>query len=379
MAEIEQRYTFSVLRERLRQHAGPVLNFALGQPSKSLPATVSRLVEENPSQVLRSAHPDEVGEFIESAMAFLERVYGVEVRPTQILPVPGGRAAMTILAAGLLEPGDGVLVTEPGYPAFARVADQHHARVHAAILDPNRSFLPDLESIAADDLASIRLVAINCPNNPTGAVLNADTVAAMTTGLAAGVTLFNDATYGPLVYRQQPTSLLDRAVSGDTGLAVLELHSLAKLFALGPLSTSFLAGTEPLVERLRHYSDFAWSPISALHLQAATLCLQEAQYLEEVREELAADLDRLRTTLIEVGFEPYPTPAGIYVLTRTPKRIGDRSPDTAEEAAGVLLDDFGIAVASWDLPPHRYLRFTALGRRQDLEALASLKNELRLG
>ena len=378
MAEIEQRYSFSVLRERLRQHAGPVLNFALGQLSKDLPVTVSRLVEESPSLVLRSANRDEVGEFTDSAAAYLQRVYDVEVLPTQILPMPGGRAAMTMLAASVLEPGDGVLVTEPGYPAFARVVSQHHASVHAAVLDPNRSFLPALEGLAAGDLASIRLVALNCPNNPTGVVLSADTVTAVTAGLAADTILFNDATYGPLVYGQQPISLLDSAVTRGRELAVLELHSLAKLFALGPLSMSFLVGTGSLVERLRQYCDFAWSPLSALRLQVATLCLQETRYLEEVRGDLETRLDRLRATLIEVGFEPYPTPAGIYVLTSTPETIGERSPNTAQEVADILLDDFGIAVASWDRPPNRYLRFAALCRPEDLAALASLKNELRL-
>jgi aspartate/methionine/tyrosine aminotransferase len=222
------------------------------------------------------------------------------------------------------------------------------------------------------------MVALNCPNNPTGAVLNADTVMAATAGVAADATLFNDATYGPLVYGQQPTSLLDSAVTRNAELPVLELHSLAKLFALGPLSTSFLVGTGSLVERLRQYSDFSWSPLSALHLRVAALCWRESRYLEEVRGDLEARLDRLRATLIEVGLEPYSTPAGIYVLTRTPERIGKHRPDTAQQAADVLLDDFGIAVASWDMPPNRYLRFTALCRPEDLEALANLKSELQL-
>lgn len=380
MAEIQQRYSFSLLRERLRRHSGPaVLNFALGQLAQDLPSTVSHLLEGNPSLILRSASPEEIGEFADSAVAYLSRVYGVGTSSTQILPVPGGRAAMTMLAASLLEPGNGVLVTEPGYPAFARIASQHHASVHAAVLDPGRSFLPDLERLSDEDLASIRLVALNCPNNPTGALLVADTVTAATGGLAGDAIVFNDATYGPLVYDRQPTSLLADGIFEGAERPVLELHSLAKLFALGPLSTSFLVGTRELIERLHHYSDFAGSPLSALHLQVATLCLREAGYLEQVRRHLEERLQQLRATLIDVGFEPYPTSAGIYVLTRTPETIGARRPGSAAQAADVLLEEFGIAVASWDLPPHRYLRFTALYRPEDLAALAKLKRELRLG
>jgi len=59
-------------------------------------------------------------------------------------------------------------------------------------------------------------------------------------------------------------------------------------------------------------------------------------------------------------------------------RFGAHSPTTAQPTADILLDDFGIAVASWDMPPNRYLRFTALCRPEDLEALANLKSELQL-
>lgn len=376
--QTQQRYSFSVLRERLSRHGRPIINFALGEFDRDLPSDLADLVRDRSALMLKRHSPAELVEFTAEAVGYLARQYGVELRPEQILPVPGGRSAMTALASCVLEPGDGVVVTEPGYPVFARLASHHHARLLVAPLDPEKAFAPRLDTISQEEAEAVRLVALNYPNNPTGAVISEEVASALDGRFRSGTVLFNDAIYGPLTHDGKAHSVLSEELSGLQDFRALELHSLSKLFPLGPLGISFLAGSEELAEEIRHYTDFAWSPPSSLQMRATMQSFQKLDEITEIRQYFEARLERLRETLIELGFEPYPTPGGMYLICRSPAWVAGISTPTAQAAADVLLDEFDLAVVAWDKPPHGYLRFSSLYSEEDLQALAAMGDRLEV-
>lgn len=283
---------------------------------------------------------------------------------------------MSTLTACLLRPDDNVLVTEPGYPAFARVAAHQHVRIWRASLDPERDFLPDLDLLAKS--GPIRIAALNYPNNPTGAVLMSSGVAELAARVGPEAILFNDAAYGPLVYEGSPPSLLGIGALEGLEQPMAELHSLSKLFSLGPLGISYFVGTSDLIGELREYSDFAWAPLSSLHLQLARHCVVDEPLLDNVRSFFAKRIEALRATIVDLGFRPYPTPAGMYVLCSLPRSIAGTAVTGAQQAADILLDQFGLAVAAWEVAPHAYLRFSSLYREEDLESLAKLGERLEI-
>ncbi len=369
-SEAGTTYQFTVIREKMRRHGGPVLDFALGRRQQPPPAWLDGVVREHAALVLRRRRDDELETFIDAAAQMLDAVYGVRVAPSQILPAPSGRAAMAALATTHITPGDGVLVTEPGYPAFARIAAQAHARVVVAPLDPADGFAPDLEGLAGAE-AALRLVALNYPNNPTGTVLSGAAFDGLRRRIGPDTVIYNDAIYGPLTYHRPPWSLLADEFSDPT-VAVIELHSLGKLFALGPLGVAFLVGPEEPIDVIRRFSDFSWSQLSSLQLLVSVRCLADWTYVDVVRQDLADRLVRLRRVVTELGFEPYPTDAGMYLLCRAPAAVGDRPTATATEVAELLLERHGLAVAAWDVPPHGYVRFSAAYQDEELEALAEL-------
>jgi len=376
--QVKQRYSFSVLRERLSQHGRPIVDFALGEFDRTLPAALSETIRENSSLMMKRHSPADLAEFSAAAVDYLARQYGVEVSPSEILPVPGGRSAMTALASCVLEPGNGVVVTEPGYPVFARLATHHHARILVARLDPERLFAPRLDKISQEDADTVRLIALNYPNNPTGAVISEEVAAALQGRFEPATVLFNDAIYGPLTHEGRAHSILGKDLSGIQEYRPLELHSLSKLFPLGPLGIAFLAGSAPLIEELRHYTDFAWSPPSSLQMRATMGCFESTDHIAEIRQYFQDRLERLRGTLVDVGFEPYPTPGGMYLLCKAPVAIGGVTTPTAQAAADVLLEEFDLAVVPWDGPPHGYLRFSSLYSAEDLRSLGELGDRLAL-
>ena len=372
------RYPFALIKEKLAARRGEALDFAIGRHRIGLPEAIDSWIRANAVLAMKPAGQAEAEAFTEAATDLLRREYGADIAADRILPTPGGRAAMSAFVASVLEPGNGVLVTEPGYPSFARLASHRHANIHEVVLDPEHGFAPDLGSPFDRNTEPMRVIALNYPNNPTGATLSPETIKLLRRVTGTGTIIFNDATYGPLVYDHQPTSLLNENMSGDSKIELVELHSFSKLFPIGPMAVSFLVGSESTMRSVSNYSEFAWSPLSSLQLQATTLCLRDSARLQELRELFPIQLKKQRQTLIDIGFEPYPSPAGIYSICPVPSHVGGKVVTTAAEAAGHLMDDFDLAVVPWDTPKHSYLRFSSLYQPEDLERLAGLGARLQL-
>ena len=366
------RYRFSVVRDRLRQHRAPYLDFVFGHHQYALPEDVQDTVQRHGDLALRRCSREESEAFAQIAVDFLCRTYGVEKSPTAVLPTPGGRAGLSALAATLISPGQTVVVTEPGYPVFDRVAAQSHAEVKPVTLDPDRDFEPDLGPVTDGQPGAVRILALNYPNNPTGSVPSATTLARMRDRLDDDTIWLNDATYGPLTYGDRPFSLLatEPALRGE--VRALELHSLGKLFSLGPLSASFLTGDDDLIDAVREYSDFVWSPMSALQLRVAGECLGRDDHVAALRAGLRERLDRLGEVLSELGFECFPVRGGMYQLCRAPASVGGRRVDGADEAAEALLANHDVAVMPFQVGGDAYVRFSALYSPEELESLAGL-------
>jgi LL-diaminopimelate aminotransferase len=371
-------YKFSEVRARISKRRGKVLDFAFGDHRLAPPPAALELLVSSPEAALRPASIDERERFRKAAAAMLDREYGVRVSPDGILPVPSGRAGIALLVDALLDPGDQIMVTEPGYPVFAELARLRPADVHVAPLDPHRGFSPDFDAIASADRADVALVAFNYPNNPSGAVADGKLLAETTAKFGNAALVFNDAAYAPLVYDQGVRSLLSEAGDAKHGAPVVELHSFSKLFGIGPLGLSFLAGEDEMLARLRRRSEFTWSPLSALHIEVARRCAVDWEYPQTLRKTMGARVARLRETLSNAGLRTYPTPAGMYVLCRTPLSIAGKRTPTAEKAAETLLELFELAVVPWDSPSPGFLRFSALYNDRDIEEFDKLGRSLKV-
>jgi aspartate/methionine/tyrosine aminotransferase len=285
---------------------------------------------------------------------------------------------MSAFIACTIRQGDVVAVTDPGYPAFARMAQHRHAEVKNVLLDPERDFAPALESLTDSDLDKLRVIALNYPNNPTGAVISQQMRAVVhATAEETGAVVFNDAVYGPLTFTDSSCCLLSGAAGNNFGDDLVELHSLTKLYPLGPQSGSFLVGSEETILEIANYSEFAWAPMSALQLGATTWCLGDTEGRGAIREFYREQLDILRDALTELGFAVYPTPSGIYALCKVPAGIGEVAVKSAAEAAAILLDDYNIAVVPFDVPGNSYLRFCSMFQPEDMQRLLTAGLQIR--
>ncbi|MEO1128971.1 MAG: pyridoxal phosphate-dependent aminotransferase [Planctomycetota bacterium] len=362
-------YPFSIIRSRMRAYGSDVIDFALGRQLPSPPHSVLETVNSQPELVLRTARKEELEEVQALASTMLHRTYGIDRPAEDIAFVPGGRPAITAMVATLLEHGDAALVIEPAYPTFARVAAQRGVDVRTCWQDQERNFEPRLDDV---DLRPIRLAAINAPNNPTGALLSSTTARHLTEQLSDDAIIFNDATYAPLCYTEATPSVLVGEVAGVLRQPTLELHALSKHFGITGLPVAFLTGEATLVRTVSRYGEFAWTPPSALQVAVTRQCLLDEEHLASTREAYQSRVAALREVLQLLGFSPYPTDAGMYVLCPVPQSIDSATVSGAWDACGRMLDGHGLAVMPWDSPTGGFLRFSASYRPEDLERLRSL-------
>jgi len=375
---MSDKYPFTLIKEEIAKRKGEALDFAVGRSPFSLSSEMSDWLRANSDLALVPGNRDDLAEFGSSASAYLQRQYGLDVSPEYILPTAGGRAAMGILAACTLTPDDSVIVTEPGYPAFARLAAQRGATVIVSHLDQNNDFAPDFEYSEAVGRGSVRMLAVNYPNNPSGSTLSPAVLGKLKEIAAPGMILFNDATYGPLVYNDKPRTLMSEASPANSCPKVVELHSFSKLYPIGPLAVSFLTGSADMLASMSTYSEYAWSPLSRLQLAATARCLQDSDRIDRFVQHLPSQLEALRTALQDIGFKPYPSNSGTYLVCDVPASIAGTKVSSAQNAAKILMDKFDIAVVPLGTENHSFLRFSGLYRPHDLDRLVELRSTLEV-
>src|ERR1041385_1352341 len=154
-----------------------IIDMGVGEPDEmAFPEVVEKLCAEARKPENRGYADNGDSVLKQAAARYLDRVCGVPgINPeTEVMHSIGSKAALSILPAALINPGDYVLMTTPGYPVFGTHAKYYGGLVHNLPLTAQNSFLPDLDGIPADILRKAKVLVINYPNNPTGASATAE-------------------------------------------------------------------------------------------------------------------------------------------------------------------------------------------------------------
>ncbi len=169
-------YMFAELERKVadKRNAGiDVISLGIGDPDMpTYPHVVEAMqaaVAENGNQ----KYPSNRGraEFREAFAAFYGRRFGVQIDPeTEVIPAIGAKECIYNLCFAFLDPGDIALASDPGYPVYTGGPVLAGAEVTVLPLVPELGFAPDLDAINSDALRRARLLFLNYPNNPTGAV-----------------------------------------------------------------------------------------------------------------------------------------------------------------------------------------------------------------
>lgn len=298
-----------------------------------------------------------IAEFKEAAAKYMEKVYGVKgLDPaTQVIHAIGSKPALAMMPTVFVNPGDVVFMTVPGYPVMGTHTTYYGGEVVNLPLKRSANFLPELDSIPEDKLAKAKMLYLNYPNNPTGAVADAkffEKVAAF--AKKHNLVVVQDAAYGALVYNRKPLSFL--SVDGAMEVGV-EIHSLSKAFNMTGWRLAFVAGNKLVVSGFANVKDNCDSGQFAAIQRAGMVALENTSITDRTVAKYERRLKAMVAALRDVGFDAQVPGGTFYLFVPAPKGIkGGPKFANAEECSQYLIKEKLISTVPEDMVGN-YLRF----------------------
>ncbi len=351
-------------RAALTAHPGAeIIDMGVGEPDEmAFPEVVAQLHQEalDPANRGYADNGDQV--LKDAAARYLERVCGVTgIDPArEVMHSIGSKAALSILPACFVNPGDVVLMTTPGYPVFGTHSKYYGGAVYNLPLTEQNRFLPDLASVPRDVLAKAKVLVVNYPNNPTGASATPEFFAEVVAFAQRNrLIVVSDAAYAALVFEGQPLSFLATPGAKEVGV---ELHSCSKSFNMTGWRCGFVAGNELL---LKAYGDLKDNTDSGQFLaiqHAAAYCFDHPEITQQIAAKYSRRMDGLVQTLRQAGFKAVKPKGSFFLYVPAPKAVSQKTGarlefQSAEEVSQWLITDRLISTVPWD-EAGPYLRFS---------------------
>jgi LL-diaminopimelate aminotransferase len=337
-------YLFAELERKIteKRSAGvDVISLGIGDPDTATPVLVVDALEGAARDPGTHRYPSNRGrpEFREAVAGFYRRRFGVELDPrSEVVPALGAKECIFNLNLAFLDPGDRALAADPGYPVYSGGPLLAGGEVVPMPLLPERGFAPDLGAIAGADAERARLMYLNYPNNPTGAVAP-DGLFEEVVAFARehDVLVVHDASYTEVTFDGYlAPSFLATPGAKEVGV---EVFSLSKGWNMTGWRTAAIVGNAAAVEaywRLKTNIDSGM--FEAVQLAAATALEDGAEEPRRMSALYHRRRDLVCDALGDIGLDVTPPLGTIYVWVPVPQ--GHSSASYCElvlEESGVVL------------------------------------------
>ena len=357
-----------------------LLDFGIGENDDMADPLVRETLKREVDKVENRGYADNgIAAFKESAARFMSQTFGVKLdAATEINHAIGSKPALAMLPAAFINPGDVTLMTVPGYPVAGTHTKYYGGEVHRLPLRQENGFFPDLASIPADIRFRAKLLVLNYPNSPTGAVATRDFYRQVIDFAHTNkVVVVQDAAHILLTYEGEPLSFLQVEGAKEVGV---EIHSMSKGFNMIGWRMGFVAGHATIVRAFADVKDNSDSGQFMAVQLAAKAALDHPELSVQTREKYRRRLKKLVAALKQAGFQAC-MPSGTYFLyAKAPKACAMRKFANAEEASTFLIEEQSVCCVPWD-DAGPYLRFSAtyLARDEAEEDALMRETSERLG
>jgi LL-diaminopimelate aminotransferase len=335
-----------------------LLDFGIGENDDMADPGVRETLRREADKLENRGYADNgIQAFKDAAAWFMQQQYGVTLDPvTEIVHAIGSKPAYAMLPAAFINPGDVTLMTVPGYPVAGTWTRYLGGEVHRLPLREANGFFPDLDGIPAEVKKRAKLIVLNYPNSPTGAVATRDFYARVIEFAHANqIVVVQDAAHALLTYSGEPFSFLQVDGAKEVGV---EVHSLSKGHNMIGWRMGWVCGHPKIVQAFADVKDNSDSGQFMAVQHAAAAALRDLSIPARVREKYRRRITKLVAALNAVGFSAR-MPGGSYFLyVKAPVAAGERKFANAEEASQFLIHEQSVCCVPWD-DAGSYLRFSA--------------------
>lgn len=357
-----------------------LLDFGIGENDEMADPLIRDVLKREVDKLDNRGYADNgIAAFKQAAAGFMKHVFNVTIDPlTEVNHAIGSKPALAMLPAAFINPGDVTLMTVPGYPVAGTHTKYYGGEVYRLPLRQENGFFPNLASIPADIRKRSKLLVLNYPNSPTGAVATRDFYRQVIDFAHTNqVVVVQDAAHILLTYAGAPLSFLQVEGAREVGV---EIHSLSKGFNMIGWRMAFVVGHARIVQAFADIKDNSDSGQFMAIQQAARAALEHPEIADRIREKYRRRLLKLVEALKTVGFQAT-MPGGTYFLyVQAPKAYGDRTFANAEEVSQFLIEEQSVCCVPWD-DAGPYLRFsvTYLAKDEAEENALMRETSERLG
>jgi LL-diaminopimelate aminotransferase len=356
-----------------------LIDMGVGEPDWPADEIVVRTLAEEAGKPENRWYSDNgIPEFQEAAASYLEKVYGVKnlVPSENIIHGIGSKPVLAMLPICFINPGDLLLTTVPGYPVTATYTKYLGGEVYNLPLLESNDFLPDLDSVPSNILKKIKLLYINYPNNPTGAVATPEFFRHVVDfAMKNNVIVVHDAAYGALTYDgYKPLSLM--SVEGAMDVAI-EVHSLSKAFNMTGWRIGFVCGNNKAVKAYATVKDNTDSGQFRAIQKAGIKAFNNTSITEKTISKYSRRFDLLVDALNETGFKTKKPKGSFYCYVKAPSGTEDGKVfNTASEFSEFLIRESLISTVPWD-DAGKYIRFSVTFEAEDVQKEKEVIDEMK--
>ena len=318
-----------------------ILDFGIGDPDIPTPDFILQKLIEESSNPVNHRYPESDGmiELRETIANWYKKRFKVNLNPeNEVIGLIGGKEGIGHAALAFLDPGDIALVPDPHYPVYSRGTWFAGAECHFMPLKEENNFLPYLENIPSDILKKAKIMWINYPNNPTGAIAGLDFFnKAIEFGIKHDIAILHDAAYSEITYDgYRAPSIMEIPKSKEIAI---EFHSLSKAYNMTGWRVGSVVGNKDLISAITTIKSNLDSGIpQAIQHMGIEALKSDGSVISNNIEIYKTRRDRLISALELIGLEIKSPKAGLYLWAKVPS--GYNSASFTE----LLLEELDIVV-----------------------------------
>jgi len=297
-----------------------VISLAIGDPDLPTPKPAAGFAAKEVLKPANHRYPYSRGSAkLRRAIAgWHKKRHGITLDPeTEVLALIGSKEGLAHLPFALTDRGDTVLIPDPCYPVYKTGAILSGAEIKRLPLERRNGFLPDFDSVPKKLLDETRLLFLNYPNNPTGAVADLKFYAkAVAAAKKRGFWIAQDAAYSEIFFGKPSPSIMQVPGAKDTAV---EFYSVSKTYCMTGWRLAWLIGNREAVGALAKLKDNMDSGQFNAIQETAAFCLKEHDRLAPpIRHIFRARADLFTRALKKSGWRVFEPGATFFVWARPP-------------------------------------------------------------
>jgi aspartate/methionine/tyrosine aminotransferase len=376
LSGIQEYYFSTKLRQidEMNKAGKDVVNLGIGSPDLPPDPSVIKTLADEAAKPNQHGYQNYKGSpILRNAIAkWYKKWYDVDLNPdAEILPLMGSKEGIMHICMTYINPGDVVLIPNPGYPTYKSAATIAGANVKPYTLSEENGWLPDFDELEKEDLQNVKLMFVNYPQMPTGQLPTREMfVELISFAKKHRILICHDNPYS-FILNDHPMSLLSLEGAKEV---VIELNSFSKSHNMAGWRVGMLCGSKERIEEvLRFKSNMDSGMFLPLQLAAAKALELEQEWYDSVNAVYKKRRNKVFSILDLLQCAYNPDQAGLFVWAAIPGKYknGYELSDEILSGANVFITPGGIFGTAGD----RYIRVSLCSKEEKLgEAIQRIEN-----